>query len=239
MKLKLIFQSLLISFFGLFVSAQQVVVFNENTEELFREEYVNITITYDTDSVVKIDLVDGTFYIDSNLCNEFVDIKIDPTFGQIYHNQFLRKQLQFLDTIVINQTTLIARQTPRLLIGCGEEELDSIFQNKLWFKDWLKVNSEMIKGIYFWVYNTDPMRSADKKRAKKVIQEYCSLIDQEEFAKKVEFKKMPYVTDQDDSIYEGTVITRKFIQEQNTEEMTRIAEKYSLTIALIIDWGYE
>ena len=217
--------------------AQKVTVVNQNEEEKLKSEYVKININYDNDTIVKASLINGSFYIDSNLCSDFIDIQIDPTFGQIYHNQYLNTGLRSLDTIVINQTTLISHQTPRLLIGDNEQNLDSVFQDNLFFIDWLESNSEMLNGIYFWVYNTDPLKKSDKKRAKKVIREYCRLIGQEEFSEKVEFKKVQYITGQEDHFNEGTTITRSFIQGQNTEQMTIIAEKYSLTVALIIDWN--
>lgn len=93
-----------------------------------------------------------------------------------------------------------------------------------------------MNGISFWVNNSSSLKNSDKKRVKKVIREYCNRIGHREFSRKIDFIDTPYITGQDDHFNEGTLVTKEFIQAQNTTFMMNIAKKYSLVVSIIIDW---
>lgn len=226
----------LIYFSNLEVQAQYVVITNQNDIPIESEISLRVTLNYDNDTIIKLNLKDSQLYIDTNLCKSIVDLEIDPVFGQVYKNQFLCSQLKSIDTIIINQTMMIKGQTPRLLLGL-ERNLDSIFVDQLWMGEWLKEYKDVADGISFWVNNSDSLNSSDKKRITEVIQKYCSQIGREEFAKKIEYKNEPYTTGQEDFFNDGTVISREFIENQNTNFMKNIAEKYSLVVVVVINWN--
>lgn len=218
------------------VKAQDVVVVNQTIEEI--ESYMRVKLIFDNDSVTQFELTNGTFHLDSNACLNIVDITITPIYGQPYHNQYRRDQLKFLDTIKVNQTRMIRRQTPRLFLGT-DEILDSILIDQSWFGDWLDDRSPVVNGISFWVNNSSALKNSDKRKVKKVVRAYCDSIGHKEFSTKIEFKNTPYVTGQDDYFNEGTVVTDEFIQGQNTPFMMNIAQQYALVVSVIIDWKRE
>lgn len=119
--------------FKIEAQAQNIVVVNQNIEDI--ESSTQVKLIFDNESVKEVFLKNSTFHLDSNLCHNFVDIYITPVFGQPYHNQYLRDQLKFMDTIKVNQTRLIRSQTPRLFMGT-DVILDSLFINQLWISEW-------------------------------------------------------------------------------------------------------
>lgn len=215
--------------------AQNVTVVNQNIEDI-ESSSTRVKLIFDNDSVTEVSLNNGIFHLDSNLCRNFVDIYITPIFGQPYHNQYLRDQLKFIDTIKINQTQWIRRQTPRLFLGT-DVILDSLFIDVLWISEWLNERNDAVNGISFWVNNSSALENSDKKRVKKVIHEYCERIGHKEYSKNIDFRNTPYITGQDDHFNEGTLITEEFIEGQNTAFMMSVAEKYSLVVTIIIDWN--
>jgi hypothetical protein len=87
------------------------------------------------------------------------------------------------------------------------------------------------------VYNSFPLEESDKARVKEVIKEYCKRIGHEELSSRIEFKDEPYISSQTDHFNEDTLMDKDFIEGQNTLSMKEIAQKYSLVVILIIDWG--
>lgn len=223
-------------FFQSETQAQNIVVLSQSGGEIETELPIYIALNFDNDTTIVMVLDNGSFHLDSNLCSVFVDIEIDPIFGQPYHNQYLRSQLASIDTIVVNQTRMIKSQTPRLLFR-EDKNMDSIFVEQLWIGNWLQENKETTNGISFWIYNADTLKNSDRKFTEKLIHEYCKRVNLEEFANEIVFKDEPYTTGQDDHFNDGTLIDRIFIEDQNTPFMKTIAEKYTLVVVVIIDWN--
>ena len=155
-----------------------------------------------------------------------------------YYNQYYCQQFKVLDTIQLSDRKIIRRQTPRLFFGDGFEN-DSMFMNQLWIKDWLSENDEIINGISFMVNSSEKLTAKEKLLVRKGIANYCHLIDKDEFKDLVVFKDECYTTGQGDLFNEGTVVTRSFIDQQNTIEMKAKAEKYSIVVTVLIDWKRE
>ena len=217
--------------------SQNIILTNPNNEKIEQEEFCKIVLNFDNDTTLIVELINSQFYIDSTLFNNIIDIKIILPIGQAYHNQFLKNQLLDNDTIIVNQSWVVARQTPRLFIDL-EDKTDSLQTSQLWFGEWLNQNMNVVNGISFEVMNTDTLLSSDKLRVTKMVQEYCKRIGYSEFSDQIKFTDKPYTTGQEDEFIEGTIITPAFIESQNTPFMKSIANKYRLVIVIIVDWNY-
>jgi hypothetical protein len=216
--------------------AQEVVLVNQNNEVLDDLDFITMILRVNNDTKITLNSPDGHFILPDSLCTEQIDIRIDQQPFQPFHNQYLCDQLQSLDTIRVHQKFLIKSQTPRFF-QAKIENLDSVMLEHLWMGEWLIDRRETIKRISFSVYNSDPLKRAVKKSTKAIIERYCEKIGFKEFAKRIEYENEAYATGQEDLFNEGTCITRGFIDNQNTELMRGIAEKYSLVV--IIDWNRE
>ena len=214
--------------------AQQITIVNQLGDNINADGYLNVSIG-NGDTTVSMLLDKAHFEMPSILCDNKINIVIDGALLQYFYNEYTCSQLSTLDTIVVHQKFKVGYLTPRLLLGF-QKNLDSIFFKNLWIKEWLEEYNEVASGISFWVYNCDDLTQKDTIRIKEIIEEYCNKLDLSEHANKIEFKDVAYTTSHEDFFKAGTEMTRKYIENQNTEDMRKIAEEYSLVVMIVIDW---
>ncbi|MDH4472787.1 MAG: hypothetical protein QE487_09265 [Fluviicola sp.] len=217
------------------VFSQTIVLVDQKNNILTVDWDYSVTITLDRKTSLSFKSEKALILVPQLKCDSLIEIEISGPRIQTYYYQYYCEQFNQLDTIQLADRTLIKGQTPRLLLG-KTLELDSIYNNQLWLKDWLLEYKDIVDGISFSVYNTEPLTKKEKRFVKQSIERYCQLIDKNEFRDKVFFKNECYTTGQEDLFNADSQITRSFIDNQNTTDMKIIAEKYSIVVTVKIEW---
>ncbi len=217
------------------VSAQTIVLVDLNNKILPIEYNYLVTITVDRKTTISLNANKSFVTIPEISCDSLIEVEIEGQFIKHYYNQYYCQQFKLLDTIQLSDRKMIRSQTPRLFLGNGFDN-DSIFTDQLWLKDWLSEYDDAVNGISFLVNSSEKLTVKEERLVRKAINKYCHLIGKDEFKDLVVFKNECYTTGQEDLFNEGTIVTRSFIDNQNTIEMKGRAEKYSVVVSILIDW---
>lgn len=220
------------------VSAQTIVLVDINNNILPTEYNYFVNITVDKKKTISLIANKSVVTIPDITCDSLIEVEIEGQFVKHYYNQYYCQQFKFLDTIQLSDRKMIRSQTPRLFLGNGFDN-DSIFIDQLWLQDWLSEYKDVVHGISFMVNSSEKLTAKEQRLIRQAINHYCHLIGKDEFKDLVVYKDECYTTGQEDLFKEGTLVTRSFIDNQNTIEMKEKAEKYSIVVTVLIDWNRE
>lgn len=222
-----------ICFCAAFVSRGQNITIVNQFNELINTRYMTASIRIDNDTVVSYQIDQGKLHLDSNRCDSIADIVIKGYKLQTYHNQYLPDQFRLLDTIRLNQPYVHSVRFPVFLLG-NRMEMDTILKDQQWLSEWLAEYFPQAT-ISMDIYNTDKLSLRDRRFIRKVKRTYCELIGFDPDAVKINYTGIPYSTGQQDLFNEGTVMSRSFIESQNTPWMRSQAENYAIAIHVIVN----
>ncbi len=233
--MKILFTLFLLLFIDQYVTGQSIVVVDQENKVLSNDLVCNVTLTLDKTTKVEIKTLHSIIQVPAFNCDSLIEIQIEAPQIKTYYNQYYLHQFQKIDTIRVSNRKIIKGQTPRLLLGNSPFN-DSLFEDQRWFKDWYTENENVLSGISFMVNSVEKLSKKQKKVVLEAITDYCVLIDKVEYSSDVTFKHSGYVCRQEDLFNEGTLITKQFIENQNTIEMRQQAENYSIVVTVLIDW---
>lgn len=214
-----------------FSFSQVIVVVDQNGEKLENQSFF-VKIVIDNDSTITFNT--DKFNVSRDLCDDLAEIYIAGDFVQTYVNQYLPTQFKLLDTIRVYQSRNIAHTSPILLIDI-KQEIDSILLYDLGFSSTLK-QIGLPFTLTFNVFHADRITKKEKKFIEKVKKTYCGYLGIDCEKIKLIDENKAYVSVQQDFFSKGTIITRDFINSQNTYWMKEQAEKYKLVMWLMINW---
>ncbi|MFN5418232.1 MAG: hypothetical protein ACK5B9_14335 [Flavobacteriia bacterium] len=214
-----------------FAFSQEIVVVDQNGEKLEKQSFF-VEIVIDNDSTITFNT--DRFNVSRDFCDDLAEINIAGDFVQTYVNQYLPNQFKLLDTIRVYQSRYIAHTSPILLIDITQE-IDSILQYDLGFSSTLK-QIGLPYTLSFKVFNTNRITKKEKKFIEKVKKTYCDYLGIDDETIKLIYEDKAYISVQQDFFSRGTIITRDFINSQNTSWMKGQAEKYKLVMWLMINW---
>ncbi len=217
-----------------FAFSQEIVVVDQNGEKFNGPNELFVEIKIDNDSTLKFILPKEKIIIKGKGCDSLAEIKITGYLTQDYYNQYTPEQFKLVDTIQIYHSQIIANPTPIFLLDINEK-IDSIIKNNLQFKDYFK-QIGLPYTLSFNVFNADRITKKEKKFIEKVKKTYCDYLGIDNEKIKLIYENKSYVSVQQDFFTKGTIITRDFINSQNTSWMKDQAEKYKLVMWLMINW---
>lgn len=214
--------------------SQELVFVNGNSD--FREgTEIHITLQADKKEAIEFNTKTGKINLNSFSFDSIVTLKASGLMIHEYTNQYFPKQFRQLDTIILYQNSIIYETTPRFFLK-KDYDLDSCIRNNTeWFKAFLD-DSTMDSTFVFEIYHSNSLSKKDKSQIQDIKTLFCKELDIPEKNIQLIDKRVPYTTERFDFFNPKTLVSKSFINQQNTPWMKSKAEEYSLVLVVEIIW---
>lgn len=234
--MKVLFYSLLIILLynkGLF--AQQVVFINKNGGTFREGTELRITLQVDKNLPIQLETETGKVDFSSYQVDSLAILKVKGLFIDEYYNEYLPKQFLEIDTVELFQTNLRGTSTPRFFLNMNSDLDSAIIDDAIWFKSFLD-GSLLDSTFKIGIYHADRLSIKDKKNIHKAKVKFCAELGMDEKTIELVDRKEPYTTVRYNFFQEKTIVSRVFINGQNTDYMKQKAEEYSVVLMVEMVW---
>lgn len=152
-----------------------------------------------------------------------------------YCNQYTPTQFKQIDTIVLYQSLKCQIMTPRFFPAMNYD-LDSAVRDEAAFFGEFMHDSPLDSTFCFQLYHADPISKKELKQIQTLKASFCQKLGVDEQTIQLIDTKQPYATAYFNFFNPETVISREFINLQNTPWMKTKATEYSVALVLNVIW---
>ena len=231
------FRIIFITFFAcIHLSAiSQELVF-VNCSGTFREETeIYIHLQLDRKPAVDLSTKTARINLSSYSFDSIATLTVKGMLIHKYTNQYFPEQFRKLDTITLYQSQRIDEPTPRFFLKMNYNIDSAVIFDAGILKNFLD-EASLDSTFVLEIYHSRTLSKKEEQRIQTIKTAFCKEVGVDEKSVQLVDKQAPYSTARFDFFNPGTIITKQFIQQQNTPWMKAKAEEYSLVLMVNMIW---